>query len=143
MPQRAFFVYKAENMHDANSPLLIFLIPCSSVSDIGKKSNYTSTLDCGRKLALMLCTSTGHTSGKNLSTLGYKLSELCYILIVNIIDFICTESANFLLSMHITEGTLCFILIHHTILTFPTLRVIKCFPLKRKSFIIFNSLKGV
>lgn len=103
--------------------LICCIYLCSSVSDIGKKSNYTCALYCGSKFTLMLCTGTGHTSGKNFSALGNELPELCHILIIDKIDFICTESTNFLLSMHITEGTLCFILIHHTILTFPTLRV--------------------
>lgn len=65
-----------------------------SVGNIGKQSNLTSALDSGRKFTLMLCTSSGNSSGKDLSTLGNELSELCGILIVNVSYLVGTEYAN-------------------------------------------------
>ncbi len=87
-----------------------------SVTYIGKKSNDASTLNSGIELTLMLSAGAGNTSGKNLCTLGNELTELCNILIIDCFYLIGTEGANLLLSMHITEGTLCFISIHHRIL---------------------------
>ena len=54
-----------------------------------------------------------YTSGENLGTLGSELSELVYILVIDLAYLILTENANLLFSVGRTEsGTLCIISIH-------------------------------
>lgn len=65
-----------------------------SIGDIREQSYLTSALNSGIKLTLMLSTSTGNSSGKNLSTLADKLSELCRIFIIDISDLIFAEDAD-------------------------------------------------
>ena len=56
----------------------------------------------------------GNTSGENLSSLGNKLSELCYVLVVDSVYFILAEDTNLLSSVHRTErGALSIISIHY------------------------------
>ena len=61
----------------------------------------------------MKSASAGNTSGKDLSSLGDELSELSYILVINVGCLVLTENANLLSSVHRTEGgTLCIVLFH-------------------------------
>ena len=54
-----------------------------------------------------------NTSGENLSSLGYELSELRYVLVINAVNLILTEDANLLSSVHGTEvRALCIVSIH-------------------------------
>ena len=54
-----------------------------------------------------------NTSGEDLSSLGNELSELCYVLVIDIRNLILAEDANFLSSVNRTEsGTLDIILFH-------------------------------
>ena len=56
---------------------------------------------------------TGNTSGEDLRSLGNELSELCYILVVDLADLILTEDANLLSSVVLTKcGTLSIVSIH-------------------------------
>ena len=55
----------------------------------------------------------GYTSGEDLSSLGNKLSELSYILIINAVNLVLAEDANLLSSVHGTEvGALSIVSIH-------------------------------
>ena len=54
----------------------------------------------------------GYASGKDLSSLGDELSELCYVLVINSLNLILTEDANLLSSVHGTEGALGIVSIH-------------------------------
>ena len=55
----------------------------------------------------------GNTSGEDLSSLGNELSELVYILVINLRYLVLAEDANLLSSVHGTEsGTLCIVSIH-------------------------------
>lgn len=65
------------------------------------------TLNSGSKLSLMLSTSAGNTSGKNLGTFGKVSSQLKGILIINMLYFVSTERAN-LFSLLRSEGLLHF-----------------------------------
>ena len=56
---------------------------------------------------------TGNTSGEDLRSLGNELSELCYILVVDLAYLILTEDANLLSSVVLTKsGTLSIVSIH-------------------------------
>ena len=66
------------------------------VADVGHESDVTSSLDSNCKLSLMLSASTGDTAGKDLSSLRNVLSESCSILVIDLIDLVCTESTNLL-----------------------------------------------
>ena len=52
----------------------------------------------------MKSASTGYTSGEDLSSLRDELSELSYVLIIDIVNLVLAEDANFLSSMGRTEG---------------------------------------
>ena len=52
----------------------------------------------------MKSASTGYTSGKDLSSLGDELSELSYVLVINIVNLVLAEDTNLLSSMSRTEG---------------------------------------
>ena len=54
----------------------------------------TSALDSDLKLALVLCTSTGNSAGKDLSSLADELLKLCAVLVIDIINLVLTEDAN-------------------------------------------------
>ena len=76
------------------------------VCDVRKQCDLTSALDSCIELALMLCARSGDSSGKDLSALADKLSELCGILVINISDLILTEDTNlFSLAVIKTRGT--------------------------------------
>ena len=66
----------------------------------GKESCHDEHLDCCVELSLVLCASTGNSSGKDLAALADELAELCGILVVDEINLVCTENANFLSSAH-------------------------------------------
>ena len=63
------------------------------------------TLNCGGKLSLMLSAGAGNASGKNLGSFGKVSSQLKSILVIDMLNFICTEGAN-LLSLLGSEGLL-------------------------------------
>ncbi len=67
---------------------------------VGEKSYLSCALDSCVELSLMLCASSGNSSGKDLSTLADELSELCGILVVDKVNFINAENADFLSSAH-------------------------------------------
>ena len=52
----------------------------------------------------MKSTSSGYTSGEDLSSLGNELSELSYVLVINTVNLVLAEDANLLSSVHRTEG---------------------------------------
>lgn len=52
-------------------------------------------LNGDRQFTLMVCTSARHTAGQNLCTLRNKTAKFCNIFIINHIDFIDAETANF------------------------------------------------
>ena len=52
----------------------------------------------------MKSTSSGYTSGEDLSSLGNELSKLSYVLVINTVNLVLTEDANLLSSVHRTEG---------------------------------------
>ena len=61
----------------------------------------------------MKSASAGNTSGEDLCSLGNELSELCYILVIDLGYFVLAEDANFLSSVVLAEcGTLIFVSFH-------------------------------
>ena len=83
------------------------------VGYVGKKCHLASSLNRGSKLSLMKSAGAGNTSGEDLSALGDELSELCDILVIDLVHFILAEDANLLSSVHRTEcGTLCIVSFH-------------------------------
>ena len=66
-------------------------------------------LDSGGQLTLMLSACTGDTAGKNLRTLGDELLQTNRILVVDVIDLVSAEQADFLSSAveGALSGTLC------------------------------------
>ena len=55
----------------------------------------------------------GNTSGEDLRSLGNELSELCGILVIDIVHLILAEDANLLSSVVLAEcGTLSIVSIH-------------------------------
>ena len=61
----------------------------------------------------MKSASAGNTSGEDLSALGDELSELCDILVVDLVYLILAEDANLLSSVYRAErGTLCIVSFH-------------------------------
>ena len=55
----------------------------------------------------------GYTSGEDLSSLGNELSELSYVLVIDVRNLILAEDANLLSSVVRTEcGTLSIVSIH-------------------------------
>ena len=77
-----------------------------SVSHVRQQCHLTSTLDCRIQLTLMLRTGAGYSSGRDLATLADKLSQLSRILVVNKINLVCAENADFLSSSrHRTRST--------------------------------------
>ena len=83
------------------------------VGNVGKKCHLASSLDSSSKLSLVKSASAGNTSGEDLSALGDELSELCDILIIDLVYLILTEDANLLSSVHGTEvRALCIVSIH-------------------------------
>ena len=65
------------------------------VGNVGKKSSLASALDSGVELALVLSAGAGDAAGKDLAALADELSQLAGFLVVDIIDLICAEYANF------------------------------------------------
>ncbi len=82
------------------------------VRHVGKECHLASSLDCYGKLSLVKSAGAGYASGEDLSSLGNKLSELCYVLVVDSVNLVLAEDANLLSSVHRTEGTLCIVSIH-------------------------------
>ena len=88
-----------------NNPIL--------VGNIGEKCHLASSLNSYCKLSLVKSASAGNTSGEDLSALGDELSELCDILVIDLVHFILAEDANLLSSVHRTERrTLCIVSFH-------------------------------
>ena len=52
----------------------------------------------------MKSASSGYTSGEDLSSLGNELSELSYVLVIDIVNLVLAEDTNLLSSMSRTEG---------------------------------------
>ena len=92
--------------------ILSYNINVKLVGHVGKKSHLTCSLNCYGKLSLVKSAGTGYASGENLCSLGNKLSELCNILVIDFVYLVLAEDANFLSSVHRTEGTLCIVSIH-------------------------------
>ena len=95
--------------------LFILRFPSKSklVGYVGKKCHLASSLDSSSKLSLVKSASAGNTSGEDLSALGNEFSELCDILVINLVYFVLAEDANFLSSVHRAKsGTLSIVSIH-------------------------------
>lgn len=89
------------------------------VGNIGKKSHLTSSLDCNGKLSLVKSAVAAYTSGEDLSSLGNELSELCYVLVIDLGDLVLAEDANLLSSVVRTEAAaLCIVSFHRKSSTF-------------------------
>ena len=72
----------------------------------------TRTLDSCVELSLVLCACAGDSSGKDLTALADELSELC-VLVVDIVNLVCTEDAN-LFSLAVgTESACCVLCFIH------------------------------
>ena len=83
------------------------------VRNVGKKCHLASSLDSYGELSLVKSAVAANTSGEDLSSLGNELSELCYVLVIDIRNLILAEDANFLSSVALTEcGTLSFVSFH-------------------------------
>ena len=103
--------YKKKSTLQTQSALKVQL-----VGNVGKKCHLASSLNSYRKLSLMKSAVAGNTSGEDLSSLGNELSELCYVLVIDLGYLVLTEDANLLSSVSRTEcGTLCIVSIHFDI----------------------------
>jgi hypothetical protein len=77
------------------------------------------SLNSDSKLTLMISAGSGDSSGKDLGTLAYALSESAYVFVIDMVDLISAELADLLVSFVLTEGLLrlrCLIVIHLTFL---------------------------
>ncbi len=84
-----------------------------SVGNVGKKCHLASYLNSGSELSLVKSACAGNTSGEDFCTLGDELSELVYILVINLCNLVLAEDANLLSSVHGTEcRTLSVVSIH-------------------------------
>ena len=93
--------------------ILSYNILYQLVGYVGKKCHLASSLDSCGKLSLMKSASAGNTSGEDLSALGNEFSELCDILVIDLVYFVLAEDANLLSSVHRAErGTLSIVSIH-------------------------------
>jgi len=72
---------------------------------VRKKSDLSCSLYSGVDVTLMLCASTGNSSGEDLASLGYEFAKTLYVLVIDIIDLLCTENANFLSLAILAEVT--------------------------------------
>ena len=80
---------------------------------VGEKCHLASSLDSYGELSLVKSAVAANTSGEDLSSLGNELSELCYILVINIGYLVLAEDANLLSSVHRAKsGTLSIVSIH-------------------------------
>ena len=80
---------------------------------VGEKSHLTCSFNSYGELSLVKSAVARNTSGENLRTLGDELSELCYVLVINICNLVLAEDANLLSSVHGTEcRTLSIVSIH-------------------------------
>ena len=83
------------------------------VGNVGEKCHLASSLNSYGELSLVKSAVAANTSGEDLSSLGNELSELCYVLVIDIRNLILAEDANFLSSVNRTEsGTLSIVSIH-------------------------------
>ena len=83
------------------------------VGNVGEKRHLASSLDCYGELSLVKSAVAANTSGEDLSSLGNELSELCYVLVINLRNLVLAEDANLLSSVALTEcGTLSFVSFH-------------------------------
>ena len=93
--------------------ILSYNIKVQLVGNVGEKCHLASSLDSGGKLSLVKSAVAANTSGEDLCSLGNELSELCYILVIDLGYLVLAEDANFLSSVSRTEcGTLCIVSIH-------------------------------
>lgn len=63
--------------------------------DIGEQSHNSCSLDSHSQFSLMLCANAGGSSGSNLAAFRDKLSELCYIFIIDAGCLFGTKCAKF------------------------------------------------
>ena len=83
------------------------------VRDVRQQSDLTGTLDGLGQHTLMLGAGTGGALGQDLGTLGHVLTQLCNILVIDIVYLVLAEDANLLSSVIRTKGgTLCIVSIH-------------------------------
>ena len=77
------------------------------VADVCEKRNGSCALNCNGDLTLVLCASSGYSSGEDLGALAYALSESCYILIVDVLDLVGAEKADLLALASLHLGASC------------------------------------
>ena len=83
------------------------------VGNVGEKCHLASSLNSYGELSLVKSAVAGNTSGEDLCSLGNELSELCNILVINVVNLILTEDANLLSSVGLAVcGTLSIVSIH-------------------------------
>ena len=82
------------------------------VRNVGEKCHLASSLNSYSKLSLVKSASAGNTSGKDFCSLGNKLSEFSNVLVIDSLNFVLAEDANFLSSVYRAEGALCIVSIH-------------------------------
>ena len=92
------------------------------VGNVGEKCHLACSLNSYGELSLVKSAGAGNTSGEDFCSLGNELSELCNILVINVVNLILAEDANLLSSVHRTEGGTLSIVSFHLIspITFPT-----------------------
>ena len=83
------------------------------VGYVGKKCHLASSLDSYSELSLVKSAVAGYTSGEDLSSLRDELSDLSYVLVIDLADLVLAEDANLLSSVVLAEcGTLSIVSIH-------------------------------
>ena len=74
----------------------------------------TRTFDRNGQSTLMICTSTGHTAGEDLSSLGDEAAKLGDIFVINIVRSVNTEAAHLFASLASTAANFSFGSISHS-----------------------------
>jgi hypothetical protein len=74
---------------------LLYRLTQINGTNIGQKGNRSGPLDLVGKGSLVLCTTSGQSSGNDFATLRDKISQRFGIFVINFKTGICAEPANF------------------------------------------------
>ena len=99
------FSYKAQKKNRRKSAVLFIFTKRRLVCYVRKESYLSCSLYSGVDIALMLCTSTGNSSGEDLASLRNELAKTLYVLVIDVIYLLCAENANFLSLAVLAEVT--------------------------------------
>ena len=75
------------------------------VADIRDERHVACSLNSDSKLTLMISAGSGDSSGKDLGALAYALGKSFDVLVINVLDLVCTELANLSALASVHYGT--------------------------------------